>query len=139
MFINCDISIDEVRWEKEQPKGETMPRPRAQHVACVTPSKDRIFMFGGHANPTTRLNDCWWLDVKDYTWTRVEGDKDVPPNQESTIGAPPPRANAGYYMYNNKVYIYGGHGGLSYSRIAFSDIYSFDLETLKWQKYEPVQ
>ena len=59
------------------PKGETMPRPRAQHVACVTPKQDRLFMFGGHANPTTRLNDCWWLDVKDYTWSRVEGDKDV--------------------------------------------------------------
>jgi dynein heavy chain len=96
-------------------------------------------MFGGHANPTTRLNDCWWLDVKDYTWSRVEGDKDVAMNQESPIGAPPPRANCGYYLYNNKVYIYGGHGGLNYARVAFSDIYSFDLETLKWEKYEPVQ
>ena len=77
--------------------------------------------------------------MKDYTWTRVEGDHDVEPNQESPVGAPPPRANAGSYVYNNKVYIYGGHGGLNYARVAFSDIWSFDLETLEWHKYEPVQ
>lgn len=104
----------------------------------ATPKFDRVFIFGGHASPTQRLNDCWWLKVSDYTWTRVLGDKNGNPNQESSIGAPPPRANAGACYYNGKIYVYGGHGGLNYSRIAFSDIYSFDIETETWTKHEPV-
>ena len=52
--------------------------------------------------------------------------------------APPPRANAGSCLYQGKIYIYGGHGGLNYSRIAFSDIHCFDIETETWTKFEPV-
>jgi N-acetylneuraminic acid mutarotase len=37
------------------------------------------------------------------------------------------------------VYIFGGHGGLSYQRVAFNDIYSFDIETETWEKYEQMQ
>jgi hypothetical protein len=109
-----------------------MPRARAQHVACATQKSDRIFVYGGHATPTVRLNDTWWLKVSDLTWTRALGDKAVKDNEESAIGAPAPRANAGCCLYNGKFWIYGGHGGLSYARIAFSDIYSFDIETEVW-------
>lgn len=71
-------------------------------------------------------------------WERVEGDREVPPNEQSSIGAPPPRANMGCTLYNGKVYIYGGHGGLNYARTAFADIYSFDLETKTWHEYVPI-
>ena len=71
-------------------------------------------------------------------WQRVEGDRQVPPNEQSAIGAPAPRANMGYCYANNKIYIYGGHGGLNYARTAFADIFSFDLETQTWHQYEPV-
>ena len=60
------------------------------------------------------------------------------PNQESTIGAPPPRANCGFVYSNGKIYIFGGHGGLSYQRIAFADIYSFDIETECWELHEQI-
>lgn len=108
-----------------------MPPPRTQHTALATENK-KIFVFGGHASPTQRLNDCWYYHTQESQWERISGDKDVAENQESTIGAPPPRANCGATLYNNKVYIYGGHGGLKYARTAFSDIYSFDLETCTW-------
>ena len=71
-------------------------------------------------------------------WERVEGDREMPPNEQSAIGAPPPRANMGATYYNGKIYIYGGHGGLNYARTAFADIYSFDLETKTWHEYIPV-
>lgn len=116
-----------------------MPPARAQHIALATPKFDRVFIYGGHTTPTQRLNDCWWLRVADYTWCRVTGDKAVAQNQESAISAPPPRANAGACYYNGKFWIYGGHGGLNYARIAFSDIYSFDIETETWTKHEAVQ
>jgi dynein heavy chain len=37
-----------------------------------------------------------------------------------------------------KIYLFGGHGGLGYSRVAFNDLYSFNLETEKWEKIESV-
>jgi len=130
-------------WSKESNDGE-QPMARAQHVA-VNPSKkdcpekaDCVFIFGGHATPTRRLNDCWWLEVKgaECNWKRVTGCKDVEPNQESTIGAPGPRANCGYCYAEGKIYIYGGHGGLGYKRFAYDDIYSFDCATETWTKHE---
>ena len=124
-----------------------IPRPRTQHaaVACGTKSepKSEMFVFGGHASPTLRLNDCWILkapnNALDVTWQRVEGDKDVADNEHSAIGAPLPRANMGHTLFEGKIYIYGGHGGHNYERKAFDDIYSFDLETQTWHQYEPVQ
>ena len=119
-----------------------MPVPRTQHAAVLTPQKE-VFIFGGHASPTVRLNDCWFLKMPnaqadEVYWQRVEGCVDTNANDRSSIGAPPPRANMGATYYNNKIYIYGGHGGLNYARTAFSDIYSFDLETHTWHEYEPV-
>lgn len=78
------------------------------------------------------------LNNPEVIWERVEGDREVPPNEQSAIGAPPPRANMGCTLYNGKVYIYGGHGGLNYARTAFADIYSFDLETKTWHEYVPI-
>jgi dynein heavy chain len=97
-----------------------------------------MLVFGGHANPTTRLNDTWILNVKDYTWTRCTGDKTVGDNKESPIGAPSPRANAAACFYQGKVYVYGGHGGLNYSRISLDDVYAFDCETQTWEYLEAV-
>jgi len=128
----------ETRWEKETSNGEEKPPSRAQHIAIATPRNDRLFVFGGHASSTVRLNDCWWLKVSDLTWTRCLGDKACQNNEESPIGAPGPRANAGCTLYNGKFYVYGGHGGLNYARVSFGDIYSFDIETEVWTKYEPV-
>lgn len=133
------LHLKECRWEKEKCTGDEIPPARAQHIALATPKYDRVFVYGGHHSPTQRLNDCWWLKVSDYSWHRVTGDKAVACNQESAISAPPPRANAGACFYQGKFWIYGGHGGLNYARIAFSDIYSFDIETETWEKHEPVQ
>lgn len=128
----------ECRWEREKGNGEEMPPARAQHIACTTQKGDRIFVFGGHSSPTQRLNDTWWLKVSDLTWSRALGDKPVKENEESAIGAPSPRANASCCLYKGKFWIYGGHGGLNYARIAYSDIYSFDIETEVWSRHEPV-
>jgi dynein heavy chain len=96
-------------------------------------------MFGGHASPTVRLSDTWFLNTKEFIWSRAKNDKAVEENKESAIGAPPPRANAGACYYNGKIYIYGGHGGLNYARVSLDDIYTFDLEEQVWERIEPVQ
>lgn len=52
------------------------------------------------------------------------------------MGAPGPRANTAACVHNNKIYVYGGHGGASYARIAYNDLYTFDLDTNTWDKIE---
>lgn len=47
----------------------------------------------------------------------------------SKIGGPQPRAYHSMTPYKNKIIIFGGHGGVDYSRTAFNDIYELDLET----------
>lgn len=138
---------EECFWEKKTQEGDQLPRPRTQHAAVglgtKAEPKNEIFIFGGHASPTVRLNDCWILKMPnannpDVIWQRIEGDNDVAANEHSQIGAPLPRANMGATLYEGKVYIYGGHGGHNYERKAFDDIFSFDLETQTWQQYEPI-
>jgi len=82
------------------------------------------------------MNDTWFLSVKEFEWIQVGGEKDNHDNKESSVGAPAPRANSSACIYNNKVYLFGGHGGLNYARIAFSDLYTFDLETEVWEKLQ---
>lgn len=65
------------------------------------------------------------------------GDGDNSTNQESKIGAPNPRANSAATIYNGKIYLFGGHGGLNYARIAFNDLYTFDLASQEWAKIVP--
>lgn len=55
----------------------------------------------------------------------------------SKIGAPEPRANHTATFHKGKVYIFGGHGGVDYKRIAFNDLYELDTENgFKWEKVE---
>jgi dynein heavy chain len=96
-----------------------------------------VFVFGGHHNPQCRLNDTWFFEVKNGVWRRIGNEKDNTTNLESSIGAPSPRANSSCVLYEGKIYLFGGHGGLSYSRIAYNDLYSFDLETETWEKIVP--
>jgi len=71
------------------------------------------------------------------SWKRADAAEPVTPrNQDSPVGAPPPRANTGATIVDNKVIIFGGHGGVNYARVAFNDMYAFDLEEQTWEKIE---
>ena len=60
----------------------------------------------------------------------------MPKNTESKIGAPEPRANhtSTYVPKTNMVYVFGGQGGVNYSRKSFNDIYSYDCKSQEWTK-----
>lgn len=133
----CYIFIDEVTWSKETINGDDQPVPRSQHVALPCLNNTRVWVFGGHHDPKTRLNDTWFFNIKEMEWRRVGNEKNNLENQASTIGAPSPRANTGAIILNDKVYLFGGHGGLNYSRVALNDLYSFDLKEEVWEKLVP--
>ena len=73
------------QWEKKKIEGDDHPCPRTQHAAIATPTKE-IFIFGGHASPTQRLNDCWLMKIPNANnlevyWERIEGCSEVMPNE----------------------------------------------------------
>lgn len=131
------LFIVDCTWTKTIANGTDKPLARTQHCALNTPKGDKVFLFGGHHSPQSRLNDTWFLEVKTMEWRRIGGDKDNTGNLESSCGAPGPRANVGACVYENKVYLFGGHGGLNYARVAFNDLYCFDLTTEVWEKLVP--
>lgn len=70
-------------------------------------------------------------------WKRPENQElGTPRNQANPAGGPSPRANASATLIGDKIYIYGGHGGLNYARRAFNDLYTFDIKTYEWEKIE---
>ena len=100
------IFTADVTWTKETTTGDERPLARSQHTAVTCGSKnDRVFVFGGHHDPKTRLNDTWFFNVKDMEWVRVGAEKDNLTNAASAIGAPAPRANSAAIVLENKVYI----------------------------------
>mmetsp|Transcript_7679 Transcript_7679/g.7086 ORF Transcript_7679/g.7086 Transcript_7679/m.7086 type:complete len:306 (+) Transcript_7679:36-953(+) len=131
-------------WFKEKFTGEMTPPPRTQHIAMMTPGhekdkKDRLFVFGGHTTPQIRLNDAWFLNTQTLAWKKADSDEPcTPKNQDSLVGAPGPRANTSAALLDNKVYIFGGHGGVNYQRLAYNDLYSLDLDTQQWERLDPV-
>lgn len=60
-----------------------------------------------------------------------------PKNAESKIGAPEPRGNHTATFHKNKVYIFGGHGGVGYSTKSFNDLHVLDCDTFEWTMLEP--
>jgi len=119
--------------------GEERPLPRSQHTAITLPGDDKVFIFGGHHTPQVRLNDAWIYQVNKSKWMRADGSEpESPKNQPSAVGGPAPRANAGACLHNGKVYLYGGHGGVGFARVAFQDLYAYDIETQAWEKIDYV-
>jgi N-acetylneuraminic acid mutarotase len=77
--------------------------------------------------------------VADLSWERARGEEAVTPkNHASSTGAPSPRANAAACLVDNKVVVFGGHGGLGYARQSFNDMYIWDFDTHAWEHIEPV-
>ena len=74
------IFLEEIKWFKEKPSGDEIPHPRAQHLAITCPNEDRVFIFGGHATQTVRLNDAWFYMTKQQQWKRADGAEPESPN-----------------------------------------------------------
>ena len=77
--------------------------------------------------------------IANFQWSQPPNQKSgtEPKNTESKIGAPEPRANHTCTYHEGKVYVFGGHGGVSYQRKTFDDLYVLDCESFEWTKLEP--
>jgi dynein heavy chain len=128
------------QWIKNTSTGD-IPLPRCHHSACEI-QKGQMLIFGGLYESNKRFNDTYILKVgQNMVWSQPPNQKSgqIPKNTESKIGAPEPRANhtSVFIKTQNKVLIFGGHGGLGYSRRSFNDLYELDCESFEWRKIEP--
>lgn len=135
------LALNNCQWSLNSCSGD-IPLPRCNHSA-VEINDSQMLIFGGYFNSKQRFNDTYVLRLNgnpNYFWFQPKNQKsgEEPQNTESKIGAPEPRANhsATFIPDLNRVYIFGGHGGVGYSRKAFNDMHYINCETFEWTKLE---
>lgn len=93
-----------------------------------------MLIFGGFYTSTLRFNDTYILKASNFQWVQPPNQKvsGEPKNTESKIGAPEPRGNHTATFHKNKVYVFGGQGGIGFQTKAFQDLHVLDCETFEW-------
>lgn len=133
---------NDMMWSELTPKG-AKPLARWRHTMTVF-ENTQILLFGGFHNIEHRLNDVWVYDTIGMAW--------IQPNQKHNNEATssncalsnnewpnvaPPRAGHSATAIGDLVYIFGGYGGLGYSRRDLDDLYSLNTYDWTWTKVAP--
>jgi dynein heavy chain len=122
--------------------GSDQPLPRWRHSATLF-DNTQILVFGGYQSTDHRLNDLWVFDAVGYTWSQPNAKH----NAEASIACqltnnewpnvPPPRAGHSATLIGDLLYVFGGYGGLGYSRRDLDDLYTLNVYTWVWNKVNP--
>lgn len=118
---------------------DPQPLPRWKHTATLF-NTTQIFVFGGFHAPDHRLNDVWIFDTVSYAWRQPNPEH----NQEASVpcqlanvewvNVPPPRAGHTATLCGENIYVFGGYGGLGYSRRDLDDLYAYNVIDSVWNK-----
>jgi dynein heavy chain len=84
---------------------------------------------------SARFNDSYFLKIgQTWQWSQPPNQKSggEPKNAESKIGAPAPRSHHSATKVGNRVFIFGGIGGVGFKRKVFNDLYVIDLDSYEW-------
>nr|XP_023015220.1 kelch domain-containing protein 3-like [Leptinotarsa decemlineata] len=126
------LDLEKMHWSYMQIDG---PEPTLRDFHTTVVIDDRIYLFGGrgvesepHMNNGRRLvycNSVWCLDLQPstfYCWRqcKVTGDKPVGRRSHSS------------FVYNDKMYIFGGYNSLRERH--YNHMYEFDPKTMVWRK-----
>lgn len=124
--------------ESSAPEKER-PLPRWKHSAC-TYDKKFMLIFGGFHSSMTRLNDVWVLDTVTLTWSRPGGSTaSFTPRGNHIVSkchplCPSPRGAHTASVVDGVMWVFGGYGGVGYSRRDYNDVHLFDIEAEEWVK-----
>ncbi|XP_050514767.1 kelch domain-containing protein 4 isoform X2 [Diabrotica virgifera virgifera] len=114
-------------------KAPNGPPPRCGHQMVVSSAnKGQLWVFGGEFTTPTQsqfyhYRDLWVFHLATKQWEKITA-----PNG--------PSARSGHRMVliKKQIFVFGGfHDNLRDCKY-FNDIYSFDIETYKWTKIEPL-
>ena len=112
------------------------PDRRAYHSSFV--NNGTLYVYGGKDISVGHLNSLWAIDLSE-TYNLVQGQSEHAPNPEwrfiKTTGTnqPSPIANHTSIAFENKMYLFGGSGGMCENL----DLYCLDLNTYQWGVIKP--
>ncbi|XP_024966882.1 acyl-CoA-binding domain-containing protein 4-like isoform X2 [Cynara cardunculus var. scolymus] len=98
------------------------PKPRYEHAAAVV--DDKMYIFGGNHNGRY-LNDLQTLDLRNWTWSRIE----VKANSEAPAAVTPCAGHSLIPWEGNKLLSIAGH---SKDPSEVVNVRAFDLQTCTW-------
>ncbi|CAK4732517.1 unnamed protein product [Aphanomyces euteiches] len=116
------------------------PLPRWKHTATIVDNK--IYLFGGFHNATTRFQDVWVFNPITMEWSqpvpqptpRTGSMQSLTKTGGAWPGCPAPRGGHSACLINREIYIFGGYGGQGYSRRDFDDLYALNVDDMTWNK-----
>jgi dynein heavy chain len=115
------------------------PLARWKHTATVFDNTN-ILLFGGFHTQDHRLNDLWLFDAFSFSWKQPNAEHNMEASSPSQLSynawanVPAPRASHSATLIGDNLYIFGGYGGLGYSRRDLDDLYSLNVRTWLWAK-----
>ncbi|KAI3786792.1 hypothetical protein L1987_40767 [Smallanthus sonchifolius] len=98
------------------------PKPRYEHAAAVV--DDRMYIFGGNHNGRY-LNDLQTLDLRNWTWSKVE----IKANSEDPVRVSPCAGHSLIPWEGNKFIAIAGH---SKDASEVVNVKAFNLQTYTW-------
>ena len=119
-----DLSDDS--WAQLSPSG-SIPSARDRHSAVLVPSLGKFFIFGGvpAAGSASRLNDLWFYDVADNSWTQLSPSGTAPEVRGNHIME--------LDTSSGKLLVHGGHSNTA----PLGDFWSYDLAGNSWAQLSP--
>jgi dynein heavy chain len=138
-LFKLDISSAEFYWSKVTNSGKA-PEPRSHHTVVVYGKL--IIMFGGFRSSSIRYNDIWILDTATDEWsqphigvteTKAGGEVHFKRNWPDV---PSPRGAHSSVLIGSQMFVFGGYGGVGFSRRDFNDVTALDLDTWEWRPIE---
>jgi dynein heavy chain len=141
MYI-LKIGASELEWSRAD-QDDDVPGPRWKHSACMV-DEINLMIFGGFHSSTNRFNDVWYFNTVSMTWSQPMPDQteftprgNHVPTKNMVPGAPSPRGGHSATVIGDQVWVFGGYGGLGYSRRDFDDLYTYSIEEVSWTRQQP--
>lgn len=145
-MFRLDLSNhNDLEWSrivKANSNNHPKPPARWRHSATLF-DNTQILIMGGFHTTDHRLNDVWVFDTIGSTWSQPNAKHNQEaaiPNQLSNSewsNVPSPRAGHSATLIGDNVYVFGGYGGLGYSRRDMDDLYTLNVYTWTWTKLNP--
>jgi len=105
------------------------PSPRIGFAQVYDAKRNIITIFGGDTDMGVSYNETWQADLNNLVWRKIATSL-TPEARGQTVGA--------IDSCHDRMYIYGGasYDAQGYPTL-YTDLWEFDLSTLKWTKLNP--
>ena len=101
-----------------------IPDPRGAHSASLLENKVYVFGgYGGYGYSRRDFNDLNVLDIKSWTWTKVD-----------TSSCPSPRSGHQSIVMDGKLFVLGGWNASE----QFSDVHCLNFDTMSWDRIDDI-